>query len=131
MTLLRTARRTRQAWHYVLAAALLLAQWAGIAHGFEHVRYEFALAHYVALAQQTHQVAGAAASQPADDGAPPALDHSRDRCVVFHALDCVAVSAAQPVLASATRFVGLSDFVVVPRAADAPPFSSRAPPILS
>jgi hypothetical protein len=122
------SKRTRRAWHYVLAAALLLAQWAGIAHGFEHVRYEFALAHYVALA---HQETGAEASQPSDDGVPPALDHSRDHCIAFHALDCVAVSAAQPVLASATRFEGLRYLVVLARAADAPPFSSRAPPILS
>ncbi len=135
------SRRARRFLSIPLALALLLAQWAGLAHSFEHVRYELALAHQAAALAKPAAPDGAASNaelragvaSPSQDSqdAPPALSHARDHCLVFHALDCAAVAPELPVLAAAVQAVLHAQAVVRPRPGSTPPFLSRAPPVFS
>jgi hypothetical protein len=120
------SRRVCSLWSFALAAALLTAQWANQLHGFDHVRYELALAEYTAAAQ----AAPAAASQPGGKENLPGLGHSLDRCIAFQAFDCVSVSTTIPILASAPSFFPIVEPGLSLRPANYPPFSARAPPVL-
>lgn len=106
--------RARSLLSFVLALALFAGQWAGQLHVLAHAQQDLALA----------------AGLPADGGTQLPADHTRERCIALHAVDCAldvfvpAVVAASPV--PAPRLI-----VRVPlhRPAD-PPYSSRAPPVL-
>ena len=107
-------KRLRHLLSLVLAAALIAGQWAGQLHALSHAEYDLAIA---------------GQAQTGGDSPAP-LDHARDRCVAFHAVDC-ALSA--PPLA----FVGTDPavtLVIQPglplRAAKHTAYSSRAPPVL-
>jgi hypothetical protein len=123
-----SSQRNRLAWNVVLAAALLFAQWASVLHGFEHVRYDLGVAHRAAVLQGISQ--SSAADQSGGESLP-ALDHSRDHCIVFHALDCAVAASDGPVLAQSATFALTPFPAPSARAATRPPFSSRAPPVLS
>ena len=106
--------RMRHLLSLILAAVLIAGQWAEQVHALSHAEYDLAVA--------THFKTGG--------DAPAPLDHSRDRCVTFHGLDC-AVDA--PPLASLESQAAVAT-VAIPRLllrpAEHPAYSSRAPPVL-
>jgi hypothetical protein len=116
------SRTSRRYWSFALALALLIGQWAGVRHGFEHVRYELAMAAHAAAS-----ASGAAQ----DEGSLPTLDHSRDHCLVFQGLDCGAVSHNPPILAASIFEDYRIERGLQYRPSSVSPFSSRAPPVFS
>ena len=128
------SRSARRFWSFALALALVAAQWAAQSHSFEHARYELALA--VAFTANPGGAAMAAANaanpdQEQDQDGLPRLGHSRDHCVAFQGLDCSAVSLALPVLDRLPPPLYLAEYSLDFTPAASPPFSSRAPPVLS
>lgn len=106
--------RARHLLSLVLTAALIAGQWAGQLHALSHAEYDLAVA--------AHFKTGG--------DAPALLDHSRDRCVTFHALDCPVDAPALPLLDSpATAGIVASPRLPL-RAAEHPAYSSHAPPVL-
>lgn len=106
--------RVRSLLSFVLALALFAGQWAGQLHVLAHAQQDLALA----------------AGLPADGGNSLPADHTRERCIALHAVDC-ALDAFIP-FHVATGPVLPPDIGVrepIPRPA-VPPYSSRAPPQL-
>jgi len=124
-----SSQRNSVVWRFMFAAALLFAQWAGVLHGFEHVRYDLGIAHRAAVLQG---VSGASAADQSPGGESlPVLDHSRDHCIVFHALDCVVTASDRPIFAQSATFAPAPFPAPEARASSSPPFLSRAPPAFS
>ena len=98
----------------LLATLLVAGQWAGMLHGMGHAAHELAVA-----------------KAAVGGGDPAPLDHARDHCVAFHALDGSLAGVLPPCLPPQARF---AHSVVPPQPAHAAwhfPFRSRAPPVLS
>lgn len=102
----------------LLAVALVAGQWGGQLHALSHAKYD------LAVALNAHHTSGG------NQGIPP-LDHSRDHCVAFQAIDSAATAPPAPVLA----LLPPSFTLVAQRnpllPAEPAPFSARAPPIRS
>lgn len=99
----------------LLAVLLVAGQWAGTLHGLAHAAHELAVA------------------KAAIGGGEPAapLDHARDHCVAFQALDGSAVAASPGCLPPAIAIAHAGPVALPWQAAQAFPFRSRAPPRLS
>ena len=104
----------------VLALLLVAGQWAGQMHALSHA------GHDLAVALNGHQ-GYATRGKPE---APP-LDHSRDRCVAFQAIDSAAAAAAPPVLAQLPPCFTLASQHIELLPAEPAQFSARAPPAFS
>ena len=100
---------------FVLAIALLVAQWVGQSHALTHAVYDVSVAH----------------SQNAGGGTIPApLDHLRDRCISFHALDCVLEFPSLQLQHLLAEFEATASPASSLRPAKHTAYSSRAPPVL-
>ena len=99
-----------------LALALLGAHWAGQLHELSHAKYDLVSAAYI---------------KAGDKDDKPSLDHGRDHCVVFQGLVCTSAALPTLVVAAIPRGFLLALPKPVVRAAERPPFSSRAPPVFS
>ena len=106
--------RVRDLLSLVLAVALIAGQWAGQMHALSHAQYDLAVA--------------AHARTGGDNPAP--LDHARDRCVAFHALDCAVDAPPLAFLDSAVVVVLVAQPRLPLRPAKHTAYSSRAPPVL-
>lgn len=106
--------RLRHLLSLLLVAALIAVQWSGTLHALSHAEYELALA-----------------TQAKSGGdAPAPLDHARDRCVAWHALDCAL--DASPVVAfdAPAALVGTHLPCLTYRPTRHLAYASRAPPVL-
>ena len=106
--------RLRHLLSLLLVAALIAGQWTGVLHALSHAEYELALA-----------------TQANSGGdAPAPLDHARDRCVAWHALDCALDAPLAAAFAAPAGFVAID----LPSLAFQPTqhlaYASRAPPAL-
>ena len=107
--------RVRHLLNLVLAAALIVGQWAGQLHALSHAAHD--------LARAAHAKAGG--SNP-----PAPLDHSRDHCLAFHALECAVGAPPLPLLQSLAAVAPDSNLRLPLRPAERTPYLSRAPPTL-
>jgi hypothetical protein len=110
--------RTRQTvvrgfWLSWLALVLAGGQLASSRHDLSH------LSHALAVAESSHRV---------DHDSEPTLDHPRDQCVAFHAIDSAAASRVLPMAHAAQSKTGVVARRLPLLAAEAPVYSSRAPP---
>ena len=110
------ARRTvrREFWLSWLAVVLVAGQLAANRHALSHAVHELA-----AVVESSHRV---------DHDDEPALDHPREHCVAFHAIDSAAVSLVLPMAHAAQSITGVVARRLPLLAAEAPVYSSRAPP---
>jgi hypothetical protein len=125
----------RRLLHLLLALTLLSAQFAAQAHAFSHARHDLDRAAWLHASELAghgpHENCGdAPASFLGGDEHGPVLDHGKDRCMAFIALDCSMVLAglSPEVAAPAGTTVRSRSWWLF--AAERVPFSSRAPPFL-
>jgi hypothetical protein len=111
----------RKLLSYFLAAMLLAGQWAGQLHALSHAQHDLVVASLAPIGPS------------GGDGrhGPAPLNHSADLCVAFHALDGAAVATPDFHADPAPAQFFHADPGCTLRAADALPFLSRAPPVLS
>jgi hypothetical protein len=103
----------RGLWLTWLALVLAGGQLASIRHDLSHA------SHALAVAESSHRV---------DRDSEPTLDHPREHCVAFHAIDSAAVSRVLPMEHAARSKTGVVARRLPLMAAEAPVYSSRAPP---
>ena len=108
-------RRTvlRGLWLTWLALVLAGGQLASSRHDLSH------LSHALAVAESSHRVG---------HDSEPTLDHPRDQCVAFHAIDSAAASRVLPMAHAAKSITEVVARRLPLLAAEAPVYSSRAPP---
>lgn len=104
----------------VLALVLVAGQWAVQMHALSHAGHDLAV-----VLNGHHD--NATRGKP---GTPP-LDHSRDRCVAFQAIDSAAAAPAAPVLALLPPCFTLASQHIEFLPAEPAHFSARAPPVFS
>ena len=119
--------------HLLLAFLVLSAQFAAQAHAFSHARHDLESAAWQHAAEQAGHLAHAEdahAAFPDSDDNSPRLDHGKDHCAAFIAVDCsIASTHLSPDVAApaATTLRSRSWWLF---AAERVPFSARAPPFL-
>ena len=106
--------RLRHLLSLLLVVALIAGQWTGLLHALSHAKYELALA--------TQAQSGGEAPAP--------LDHARDRCVAWHALDCALDASPVATFDAPAALVGTHLPCQTYRPIQLLAYASRAPPVL-
>lgn len=108
--------RIRHLLSLILVAAVIAGQWAGHLHALSHAKHDLALALQLGKFGKSRE-------------APAPLDHSADRCLAFHAVDCAIDTPPLPLLESPVA----SAYISIPRLplwpAERTSYLARAPPV--